>query len=124
MWTIEERRAYKRQWNKKNKGKYRKQELLWRAQNYERINEARFTRNLKKLYNITRDEYEAMFVDQKGCCAICKQPQLNKRLGVDHNHQTKKIRGLLCDSCNGGIGLFRERPELLRLAIKYLKEYA
>jgi hypothetical protein len=49
-----------------------------------------------------------MFEDQKGCCGICKrhQSEFKKRLGVDHNHSTGKIRKLLCDRCNLGLGFY------------------
>lgn len=60
-------------------------------------------------------------------CAICKEPQSVllkgelKRLAVDHCHKTKKIRGLLCDNCNKGLGLFKDKPELLNSASEYLR---
>lgn len=67
------------------------------------------------------------FSIQCGVCAICKEPQSVllkgelKRLAVDHCHKTKKIRGLLCDNCNKGLGLFKDKPELLNSASEYLR---
>ena len=53
-------------------------------------------------------------------CKECVKKQ--KRLSVDHNHITGKIRGLLCSSCNVGLGVFKDSPDLLRKAIKYLDD--
>ena len=78
--------------------------------------------DLKNLYGITPDDYNRMFVEQKGCCAICgtHQQELKKKLAVDHDHETGKVRGLLCRSCNTGIGLLKENKEILLAAISYL----
>ena len=73
-------------------------------------------------YNITLDDYNKIFEDQKGCCAICGKHQslLTKSLAVDHNHDTNKVRGLLCPSCNMGIGRFKENISFLIKAANYL----
>jgi hypothetical protein len=42
---------------------------------------------------------------------------------VDHNHTTGKVRGLLCSSCNGALGLFKDNPEVVAAALLYLKDY-
>ena len=59
---------------------------------------------------------------QGGKCAICGTQYVLglKRLALDHCHETGRIRGLLCGSCNRGLGLFRDNPERLRKAIEYL----
>lgn len=67
--------------------------------------------NLKRLYGITLDQFEAMASDQAGVCAICGRPPTASsgrarhppRLQVDHCHTTGKIRGLLCHNCNAMI---------------------
>ena len=77
---------------------------------------------LKYKYNITLQDYNSMLKKQKFRCEICKKlKDKNKRsLGVDHNHRTGKVRGLLCAKCNIGIGLF----EAFALKYKkYLKKY-
>jgi hypothetical protein len=63
-----------------------------------------------------------MFADQNGCCAICgvHQSEVSKRFSVDHNHSTGKVRGLLCNHCNRGLGHFRDDPMLLEFAAQYL----
>lgn len=84
--------------------------------------------NLKKCFGISVEEYEALLKLQKGKCAICKQVENTKyskggyieNLGVDHNHKTKQIRGLLCRKCNLAIGLFGENTKTMKNAIKYL----
>src|SRR2546426_12269732 len=54
----------------------------------------------KYLYGIGVEDYEKLLASQGGVCAICKHPPMKRRLGVDHDHRDKKIRGLLCIHCN------------------------
>ena len=76
---------------------------------------------LKRHYGITQEEYDAMLIKQAGGCAICGKPPLDvKFLSVDHNHQTGKVRGLLCRKCNLAIGILQDDPSLLRRAVNYL----
>jgi len=75
---------------------------------------------LNKLYGISLKEYNEILLSQNGVCDICKNENGAKKLGVDHCHRTGNIRGLLCDSCNKGLGMFRDNPDLLRRAIDYL----
>jgi len=78
--------------------------------------------DLKYRYNISQKEYNQMLNKQDGKCIICGElPTTFKNLSVDHNHKTGKIRGLLCDHCNRGIGFLKENPYILIKAIKYLK---
>lgn len=72
--------------------------------------------------SITLADWEALHEAQGGVCAICKKPSLTKALAIDHCHQTLKVRGLLCESCNNGLGRFRDDVELLESAITYLKK--
>lgn len=78
---------------------------------------------IKKKYNITKEEYEALFAKQRGRCAICRVRATDAPKGflcVDHNHKTGKVRGLLCWNCNVAIGHLRDNAKLLRKAIDYL----
>jgi hypothetical protein len=81
---------------------------------------------LLKDYGLTIADYDHMFARQNGRCAICKQTQSStlrgkpRMLSVDHDHSTGKIRGLLCNLCNRGIGALRDSPMLLSAAIEYL----
>lgn len=71
---------------------------------------------------MTVEEYETMWVNQCGLCAICGPNSGNtkKMLCVDHDHSTKQRRGLLCDRCNRLIGLAKENFLILRAASRYL----
>ncbi len=55
---------------------------------------------LKCYYNITIEDFEQMYKEQDGVCAICGNPEMNRLLAVDHDHKTNEIRGLLCTRCN------------------------
>lgn len=76
--------------------------------------------HLMKAFGINLDQYEQMLLMQNNLCAICKQPETSvdgrtdrvKNLAVDHCHQTNKVRGLLCNSCNSLLGQYEK---LLRL---------
>lgn len=80
---------------------------------------------LKRDYAITPDDYAQMKEDQGGVCAICGQPETMKKrdLSIDHCHKTKKVRGLLCNTCNVGLGRFNDSAELVRRAFVYLARY-
>ncbi len=84
-------------------------------------------------YKLTNDEYEELLKEQNGVCKICGQCEtaklkgVTKRLSVDHCHKSEKngelkIRGLLCHHCNQGLGAFKDNPENLRKAAKYLED--
>jgi len=77
---------------------------------------------LKRKFGLSLDEYQKMLEEQKGVCKICGQVENNKQLAVDHCHTTGQIRGLLCGSCNRGIGYFRDSQDLLLKAVQYLNE--
>jgi hypothetical protein len=76
---------------------------------------------LKNRYGIMEFDYEQLAQQQNNKCAICGVSPENKRLDLDHCHTTKKIRGLLCNNCNRGLGHFKDNPQLLTKAIEYLK---
>lgn len=85
---------------------------------------------MKYSYGLTLEQYDQMFEQQGGVCAICSERERRKRknktlrLCVDHNHQTNKIRGLLCSHCNTVIGKLRvDTKGIINLqnAIEYIK---
>ena len=77
--------------------------------------------NLKRMFGMSLEEYNDKLSKQKGVCAICGGLcKSGKRLAVDHNHKTGKIRDLLCGNCNGGLGKFQDNAELLVKAANYL----
>lgn len=82
--------------------------------------------DLNKSYGIGLKEYEFLLKSQNFVCAICKLPvskdKKKKYLCVDHCHKTNVIRGLLCDSCNRGLGLLKDNKEILQNAIHYINK--
>lgn len=77
---------------------------------------------LKTTYNISLDEYNSLLDAQNNECKICSISLIGKnKCVVDHCHKTNKVRGLLCHSCNRGLGLFKDRSENLIKAARYLK---
>lgn len=118
-------KAYSAKWNAEHaeqvRESRRKSMKAWRTANPSRARD----HQLKKIYGLERGGYEALFAKQGGKCAICAgRPSAGKSLHVDHDHATGDIRGLLCSSCNTGIGLFRDNAELLLMAADYLSELA
>lgn len=95
----------------------------YRWENGEKIAIAKRKHWLTYRYGISIDEYENLFNLQNGVCLICHKPENrpNKKLAVDHDHATGKIRGLLCDKCNRALGYFDENIESMKEAIKYLQ---
>lgn len=75
-------------------------------------------RHLKRTYGLEYEDYLNLSKAQDNRCAICNEI---KPLVVDHNHQTGLIRGLLCNFCNQGLGLFKDNSTILRNAAKYVK---
>jgi len=77
----------------------------------------------RQVTNISTFEYAKLLVEQNNACAICgvSATELKRELSVDHNHETNKIRGLLCHHCNIGLGNFRDSTTLLSVAIEYLE---
>ena len=81
---------------------------------------------LRYHYGITSEDYDKIFRTQCGKCAICARKLTGhkwKNLCVDHDHKTGMIRGLLCHTCNRGLGLFNDSVNHLLTAVKYLKRF-
>lgn len=84
----------------------------------------RMSSDLKRYYGITMADFERLHAEQNGLCAICQTPPTKgRRLCVDHSHVTGAVRGLLCTSCNQGIGLLLDAPQVLRNAAAYLESH-
>jgi transcription elongation factor Elf1 len=115
--------------HKKGEKNYQSQckscDLVNKRIHYHNNKELYSARNRKAKRGITEQQYLAMRLAQDYECAICgtDEDDLTKGLGVDHNHDTNIIRGLLCASCNAGVGMFKDNIDLLKSAIKYLEEY-
>jgi hypothetical protein len=79
---------------------------------------------MKKHYGITIQDYDRMLEEQEGKCAICKGPPTTfGRLVVDHCHDSKKVRGLLCSHCNRALGGFRDNVDTVIAAAAYLEHW-
>lgn len=82
---------------------------------------------MQRRYGMSVEEYEFLLVSQNSVCYICKNPETRKNainLSVDHDHESGRVRGLLCNDCNVGISRFKDSPELLVEAAQYLKDFA
>jgi len=108
--STEEYREWKKQYRQKP-------EQLYKRRNHDFI----------KNFGITMEEYKLILAKQNGVCAICHQKETKRvrgvvrSLAVDHNHETGKVRGLLCTACNQALGQMKDSPEILMSAIEYLK---
>lgn len=85
-------------------------------------------RRLRTVYGLEVDVYEAMLFTQGGVCAICSSPPAGGKnaaacLHVDHDHDTGKVRALLCNGCNRGMGYMNDSPERLRAAADYIEKH-
>lgn len=101
----------------------------YREQNSERFAEVNRRKSLKFKYGITLEEYYDILEKQNNCCAICGAKENNvsgKRRGwnwsVDHCHVTGRVRGLLCNNCNRGLGMLGDTVDSLQKALDYLNK--
>jgi len=125
-YAKEYRQSHQKQikaYQKKYRLQHRKYFYDWKKEHPDEV----YNSYLKK-YGITLKEYKKLLKRQNNVCAICKQPETQlakgrkkiRQLSVDHNHNTTSVRGLLCDKCNRGLGVFRDNPKFLINAAKYL----
>lgn len=79
---------------------------------------------LRNKYGVTAEQHAELLDVQRGRCAICRRErQQHFALAIDHCHDTGTIRGLLCSSCNNGLGRFKDDPALLRSAAAYIEKH-
>lgn len=114
-------RAYRIAYRRKNRKRLAQQERERRRANPEIC----YAANIRRLFGLTLAAYHAMREQQKNRCAICRRLQSGrcKRLAVDHDHKTKRIRALLCSRCNRALGLLRDNISLVRKALAYLEKH-
>ena len=94
-----------------------KRNRRWRKEHKERYIYSQFKSRLKLEYNMTMEEFRAMETKQQGCCALCEREEF---LVIDHNHETGKVRGLLCRACNLLVGVLEKFEDLLPKVGDYL----
>lgn len=80
--------------------------------------------HLVRKYGITLQQRADRLAAQGGCCALCGSDDFGVRgPQVDHDHQSKQLRGILCIGCNLGLGAFDDDPQLMRKAADYVERY-
>jgi hypothetical protein len=100
-------------------GKYKSCGCVWESKEVK----TRSWSHIEKTYGLSKDDFYKILESQNGVCKICKCTQGSSKsdfLYVDHCHNTQKVRGLLCDKCNRGLGFFNEDITLFASAIEYL----
>lgn len=115
---MTEKQRRKKEWYEKNKQRISKQSKKRYQKNKLKVKE----RNLKKQYGLTLDDWNNLFLTQHSRCAVCRT-DTPEGMGwaTDHCHTTGKVRGILCNFCNTGLGLFKDNILVLQEAIKYLE---
>lgn len=108
--------------NKAKHNHYKDYELKRTVENPERRAKEHFKSKVKQNYGINYEEYEELLKKHNYKCAICQSnsSENNKKLHLDHCHETGKIRGFLCRACNHGLGNFKDDIDLLEKAKEYL----
>ena len=119
--------SHYKKWNNQCKKCLNYKNKQYRLKNKEKIKGSKRASDLKAKFGISVEEYSEILNNQEGVCAICKsdKPDVNgyrNNFPVDHCHKTGKIRGLLCDRCNRGLGFLRDDTEILKSAILYLEK--
>lgn len=98
----------------------------WKHRDRARLANRRTT--LRRYYNMTPADYDALLLSQGGVCAICEAPEpQNHRLShlcVDHDHGTGAVRGLLCNTCNRAVGFIRDNPDRAKRMMDYLQHHS
>ena len=101
----------------------------WKVKNPERMYLLYRRRNVRVTYGLSLETLELMQQMQGNKCAICRgeleRPGVKKRgdMHIDHDHQTGDVRGLLCGQCNVGLGSFKDDPETLTAAARYIRRH-
>lgn len=108
-----------RRWNLRNAEKQREKKRIWRKENLEKVRTLARRGGLKRV-GFSVDVYDNFLRKQGSVCAICGLNNGKRRLCADHDHKTGAPRGLLCHSCNTGLGSFRDSVLNLEKAKVYL----
>jgi hypothetical protein len=112
------------EWRNKNPDKATAIHVRNYGKNREQCLENAHVSRLRRTYGLSAEDYARMLAKQKGLCLICfRPPTEGHRLNVDHDHETGKVRGLLCNNCNTAIGLFGEDCRRMSAAIEYLSNH-
>lgn len=132
--SKKKRSEYEKKWKSENRERLRKLDRAWKSKNREKVNESskkayhrRKERALDRVrfrkYGITGEEFRQRLAQQHYKCSVCGGDGSDKNLSVDHSHETGKIRGLICNSCNMALGNVKDSIEILKNLITYLEYY-
>jgi len=121
---------YKPKWRTKHQHRKMVSEInrRYRLKNPERYKRIKRVEKILRIYGVTEEMFGHMLLDQNGVCAVCRQPQHERQYGklaalhIDHNHETKKVRGLLCGNCNRALGMLQEDPLRIEALARYIRE--
>ena len=116
--------AKQKRWRRKHSKRLQRYNAVWMKANPAKAKIYRRRGMLKLHYNLTMEAYEALLSVQGGHCALCSRtPDQVPRgvLSVDHCHKTNRVRGLLCQKHNTGLGLLGDDKESLLRALAYIE---
>jgi hypothetical protein len=120
---MTDKKAYARNYYKKNKKKWNKYSKEWADKNKTQRQRIDRDKMLRSKYGISVEQYETMLKEQGGVCAICGGVNKDKRrLSVDHCHETGRVRGLLCRICNSNLGRWGDNEEGILKVLAYLRK--
>jgi len=114
---------WKKDWIAKNSEQHKKYLKEYYQDNKELCDKLRRKSEIKRLYGLDIDDYEIMVGQQNNKCYICGQSPKKNALAVDHDHQTGKIRKLLCSGCNHHVGIIEKGEDYLISLVRYLAEH-
>ena len=116
-------RACRKAWHEKHpqSESQKQRSRLWGMMKRQSDPEYQRNADLWSYYRLRREEYDAKIIAQRNCCAICgilmEKPQ------VDHDHETKQVRDLVCRNCNLGIGHLRDDVSIAESLVAYLRKW-
>ena len=108
-------------WRTKHPRAWRESNARWAAAHPEKVRETARAVHLRRKYGLSVAEYDLLMEVQNGRCAICGRTP--SRLVVGHSHSTGRVRGLLRNQCNRGIGYLGDDATRLRAAVQYLERH-
>lgn len=113
----EKERERKRKYREANSEKIQERSHNWYEANSEKVR----NRNLRKKYGLDLEDFNTWLEAQGHACRICGTRNRGKAFHVDHCHETKRLRGILCTKCNTMLGQAQDNPAILRAAALYLE---
>jgi hypothetical protein len=128
--NIEDKRKYHREYQRKYRLRNSPQEREYQKKYRDNNKDKRKNGMLKLRFDLTLEEYNLMLDSQGGVCKICSMPETTRKnnsdevrmLCVDHDHNTGKVRGLLCNKCNKALGHYEATKPRTQEFEKYLEE--